>query len=50
VEYAYLRKEPDGSLLFETRNRTLGVDACEQEVLGEKTVEDVWVGPVGVPP
>ena len=44
--YAYVRREPDGAVLFETRNRTLDVPLCG----GQATQEDAWVGPVGVPP
>jgi glucoamylase len=48
VSYGYLRNEPDGMWLYETRNRTLSVPACGEK--GDLTVEDAWVGPVGTPP
>lgn len=50
VEYGYVRKRPAGSeggeVVFESRNRTLTVEACEQGVFGEMAVEDEWVGEV----
>ncbi|KAF2703031.1 carbohydrate-binding module family 20 protein [Pleomassaria siparia CBS 279.74] len=46
--YRYLRKESDGSYLYETSNRTLAVAPCASG--DTATVEDAWVGPVGVPP
>jgi glucoamylase len=50
VEYRYVRKESDGSYLFEERNRTLEVPFCTSTEGGnDKVVEDAWVGPVGSP-
>ncbi|KAF1954058.1 putative glycosyl hydrolase, family 15 [Byssothecium circinans] len=51
LQYQYLRKQPDGSDIFEVRNRTLTVQACgENGSVGEQTVEDAWDGPTGTPP
>jgi glucoamylase len=50
IQYAYIRKEPNGTVLFETKNRTLTLAECESEVFGNFTVEDAWQGPVGTPP
>lgn len=51
LQYQYIRKEPDGSILYETTNRTLTVPVCANVVgPGNATVEDAWVGPVGTPP
>lgn len=50
VEYGYLRKEPDGAVLMETRNRTLEVPLCGDTIFAPNaTVEDEWVGPTGTP-
>jgi glucoamylase len=51
VDYHYIRKEPNGTVLAETKNRTLEVPDCTGvESPGDATVEDAWVGPVGTPP
>jgi glucoamylase len=51
VAYNYLRKESDGSYLYETLNRTLDVPVCVNGGAGQNvTLEDAWVGPVGTPP
>jgi glucoamylase len=51
VAYNYLRKEPDGSYLYETSNRTLHVPSCVNGGAGQNvTLEDAWVGPIGTPP
>lgn len=51
LEYGYIRKETDGSYLYETRNRTLNVPICANVIgPGNATIEDAWVGPYGTPP
>lgn len=48
VAYRYLRIRPDGSVIFETTNRTLSVLDCHDGGNGtvrEQTVEDAWNGP-----
>jgi len=51
VAYNYLRKESDGSYLYETLNRTVDVPVCVNGGAGQNvTLEDAWVGPVGTPP
>ncbi|PVH94434.1 carbohydrate-binding module family 20 protein [Periconia macrospinosa] len=51
VEYQYLRIEPDGTVIPESKNRTLTVQSCSGNngTVGEQTVEDAWDGPVGTP-
>ncbi|KAF1998194.1 carbohydrate-binding module family 20 protein [Amniculicola lignicola CBS 123094] len=50
VRYYYLRKEPDGSFLYETVDRMFTNLECAESVgPGSTTIEDVWVGPTGTP-
>ncbi|KAF2646823.1 glucoamylase [Massarina eburnea CBS 473.64] len=46
VEYSYLRKEPDASVIVETVHRAFAVPGCPADgSLGDALVEDVWVAP-----
>lgn len=48
VQYKYIRREPDGSVLYETKNRTLDVPPCANSIgPGNATIEDAWDGPTG---
>ncbi|KAF2865736.1 family 15 glycosyl hydrolase [Massariosphaeria phaeospora] len=51
LAYRYMRKEPDGNVIYESRNRTAGVPECSANVVGgtNSTIEDAWVGEVGSP-
>ena len=46
ISYNYVRKEDDGSYLYENVNRTITVPACGADGIVK---EDAWSGPVGTP-
>ncbi|KAF2267267.1 1, 4-alpha-D-glucan glucohydrolase [Lojkania enalia] len=50
IQYHYLRSQPNGTWIHETKNRTYTVPPCANVIGGNVTIDDAWVGPVGTPP